>query len=236
MTTFVTWNCNMAFRKKRDQILRYDPDVLVIQECENPATRGDWSAFSDWVWVGENDDKGLGVFARNGITVELADDDVTESRYVVPVEVDGARNLLAVWAMNDETEPRKRYIGQVYTALRQYRDFVNLDTIVAGDFNWNVEWDESPKSPLCGNFEQTVKILNEIGLESVYHSRTGAEFGEDDDPTFFMHKKRVRNYHIGYIFVSEGVSESVREYTVGTYDKWIDASDHMPTIVRFDTR
>ena len=36
MTTLTTWNCNMAFRKKKDQILRYDPDVLVVQECENP--------------------------------------------------------------------------------------------------------------------------------------------------------------------------------------------------------
>jgi endonuclease/exonuclease/phosphatase (EEP) superfamily protein YafD len=151
------------------------------------------------------------------------------------VEVDGARDVLAVWAMDDETNPRKRYIGQVYTALQQYRSFVESSAIVAGDFNWNVQLDESPKSPLCGNFAQTVRILNEIGLESVYHSRAGVEFGEEDDPTFFMHKKRGRPYHIDYIFAPEGVTESVREYTVGTYDKWIDASDHMPAIVRFDT-
>ena len=236
MTTLVTWNANMAFRKKRDQVLEYDPDLSVIPECENPAKIGEWSEFSDWVWVGDNENKGLGVFARNGISLELADDDVNESQYVVPVEVDGARNLLAVWAMNDETVPRKRYIGQVYTGLRQYRDFVNSDTIVAGDFNWNVEWDESPKSPLVGDFRETVEILNERGMNSLYHRQRNAEFGNEDDPTFYMHKKRARPYHIDYIFAPESVTESVREYTVGTYEKWVDASDHMPAIVRFDTR
>ena len=36
MTTVVSWNCNMAFRKKYEKILRYDPDIVVVQECENP--------------------------------------------------------------------------------------------------------------------------------------------------------------------------------------------------------
>ncbi|WP_276299862.1 endonuclease/exonuclease/phosphatase family protein [Halorussus lipolyticus] len=234
MTALATWNCNMAFRKKRDQILRYDPDLLVIQECENPETKGDWSEFSDWVWVGENANKGLGVFARNGITLELTDDEKTESRYVIPVKVDGARDLLAVWAMNDETNPRKRYIGQVYTALEQYHEFVASGAIVAGDFNWNVIWDESPKSPLRGNFAETVELLNDLGLRSVYHHHTDAEFGDEEDPTFVMHKKREKSYHIDYIFAPEGAVTGMRNYSIGTYDDWIDASDHVPTVVEFE--
>lgn len=233
MTTLATWNCNMAFRKKNEQILRYDPDLLVIQECENPEAKGDWSAFSDWVWVGQNESKGLGVFTRNGINLDLADDETQESRYVLPVEVDGARDLLAVWAMNDETNPRKRYIGQVYTALQQYRDFVESETLVVGDFNWNVTWDESPKSPLCGNFAETVEILNDVGLKSGYHHQRDSEFGSEDDATFFMHKKQERPYHIDYVFAPSAVLDSIREYSVGTYEEWIDASDHVPSVVEF---
>lgn len=233
MTTLVTWNCNMAFRRKQDRILQYDPDLLVIQECENPATKGDWSEFSDWVWVGENENKGLGVFARNGVTLEPADDETQESRYIYPVEVDGAQNLLAVWAMNDETNPKKRYIGQVYTGLQQYREFVASNTIVAGDFNWNVIWDESPRSPLCGNFVETVKILNEIRLKSVYHHLEDAEFGDEDDATFFMHKKREKPYHIDYVFAPEEMLDSIQNYALGTYEEWNDVSDHVPTVVQF---
>ena len=34
----VTWNCNGAFRKKYSRLKIDDkyPDILVIQECENP--------------------------------------------------------------------------------------------------------------------------------------------------------------------------------------------------------
>lgn len=30
----ITWNCNMAFRKKDANILSYKPDLLIVPECE----------------------------------------------------------------------------------------------------------------------------------------------------------------------------------------------------------
>ncbi|HQD10259.1 MAG TPA: hypothetical protein PLQ65_11385, partial [Flavihumibacter sp.] len=32
----ITWNCNMAFRKKADLMLAQQPDILVVPECEHP--------------------------------------------------------------------------------------------------------------------------------------------------------------------------------------------------------
>ena len=32
-----TWNCNMAFRNKCEQLLSLAPDIAVIQECERPS-------------------------------------------------------------------------------------------------------------------------------------------------------------------------------------------------------
>ncbi|GAA0284389.1 hypothetical protein [Halobacterium noricense] len=46
-----------------------------------------------------------------------------------------------------------------------------------------------------------------------------------------MHKKEERPYHIDYAFVPRGLMESDVEVTVGGYDDWIDASDHMPLLV-----
>ena len=56
----------MAFRKKADLILRYDPDIVVIPECENlnklkfnTATKKP----TDMLWFGTNANKGLAVFS-----------------------------------------------------------------------------------------------------------------------------------------------------------------------------
>lgn len=43
-----TWNCNQAFREKQHQLLDLEPDIAVVPECENPAEKGNWSAFEDW--------------------------------------------------------------------------------------------------------------------------------------------------------------------------------------------
>lgn len=234
MTRIATWNCNMAFRKKKDRILEQGPDVLIIQECENPAVKGDWPEFSDWRWIGDTEHKGLGVFCRNGRTIDGTATEDSDSRYLLPVEIDGAKDVLGVWAMNDEDEPRRRYISQVYTGLQQYRDFLHSDAVVAGDFNWNIIWDESPKSTLYGDFAETVDVLNELGLVSSYHRISGSDFGEETEPTFFMHKKEEQTYHTGYLFANEEAVGSVDDFYIGSYEKWIDASDHMPIIIEFD--
>ena len=31
----IEWNCQGAFRKKNEQILTLNPDILVVPECEN---------------------------------------------------------------------------------------------------------------------------------------------------------------------------------------------------------
>lgn len=229
-----TWNCNMAFRRKKERLLTYDPDVLVVQECENPGRKGTWNEFSDWEWIGENDHKGLGTFCRNGIEMESIVTRGRESRYVLHVDLSNGRNVFGVWAMNDEADPRRRYIGQVYTGLKRYGDHVDSNSIVLGDFNWNVEWDESPNSPLYGDLSDTVEILEGNGLYSVYHSIYDTDFGAEEKPTFYMHKKEARPYHTDYVFASNETVESAADFWVGEYANWIEYSDHMPLVLDVD--
>lgn len=64
----ITWNCNGAFRKKSQLLDIYNPDILIIQECENP--QFSTKEFKNWVgenylWKGNNKNKGLGIFVRN---------------------------------------------------------------------------------------------------------------------------------------------------------------------------
>ncbi|RAK10302.1 hypothetical protein C8C77_10818 [Halanaerobium saccharolyticum] len=55
----------MALRKKKEYVLELDPDLLIVQECENPAKKGSWQEFSNYIWIGDNNNKGIGVFSRN---------------------------------------------------------------------------------------------------------------------------------------------------------------------------
>jgi hypothetical protein len=70
----ITWNCNMAFRKKAEFILALEPDILVIPECENldklkfnPTVK----LPNDSLWFGENANKGLGIFAYGNYKFHL---------------------------------------------------------------------------------------------------------------------------------------------------------------------
>ena len=59
----ITWNCNMAFRKKANHILAYKPDILVVPECEHPDKlkfSNDIPKPTDILWFGENKNKGAG--------------------------------------------------------------------------------------------------------------------------------------------------------------------------------
>jgi len=223
------WNCNQAFRRKQHQLLDLEPDVAVVPECENPEEKGDWSAWTDWEWTGDDPHKGLGVFTRNDITISDTTK-ISEADHFLHVETD-AVDVLAVWAMNDRENPRQRYIGQVHTVLETRPGLVDGGTVVAGDFNWNAMWDESPNSPLCGDLAGVRETLNENGLYSAYHAVCGDEFGEEAEATFHMHKKEERPYHIDYAFVPQRLMGPDVGVTVGRYDDWIDASDHMPLLV-----
>ena len=72
----INWNCNGAFRKKFESLDSMDADVLVIQECENPAESKD-KKYKDWasnyLWIGDSKNKGLGIFAKTSINIKALD-------------------------------------------------------------------------------------------------------------------------------------------------------------------
>ena len=63
----LTWNCNGAFRRKFAFIQSFESDIVIIQECENPEKSTDieyknWA--SNYLWIGDNKNRGLGIFAQ----------------------------------------------------------------------------------------------------------------------------------------------------------------------------
>jgi len=232
----------MAFRKKYKNILTYKPDILVVPECEHPENFKD-AFYSDVVWIGNNNKKGLGVFSFNNIKISLHKSYCEEYKYILPIEViinnKKSMNLIAIWAQNNKEDPKRRYIGNVWCALNYYKDLLKESIIIAGDFNWNVIWDNDKKYPLYGTLTDLINLLTTYNIYSTYHSvpdtifSINTTFGCEKDPTLFLLKKKEKSYHIDYIFTSKNLISNLESCLVGKYKDWISLSDHMPVIAEF---
>lgn len=226
----------MAFRKKYKQILSYEPDLLIVSECEHP-DKFDNKFYNDMLWVGDNRNKGLAVFSINNVEIVLHESYCKDYKYVLPVTVNDneAINLIAIWSQNNKEDPRKRYIGEVWRSLNYYKDLFRSPTIVAGDFNWNVIWDkEHLKYPLHGTFTDVVNLLKQFEIFSVYHTFTNVKFGSEKEPTLYFRKNKKTSYHIDYVFASRNLVNAVKLFSIGKYENWISLSDHMPLIAELD--
>lgn len=234
----VSWNCNMAFRKKASKISHFYPDLAIISECEAPA-KLNFSNLSiepkNKIWVGENLSKGIGVFAYSDLELSVHEFYDPQIKFVIPIQVSGKENfnLIVVWAMDNKENPPHRYIGQVWLGLQKYKHLLDGSVLITGDFNWNVIWDES--SNLAGNLTQIIKFLKSKGISSLYHQYFNEEFGHETQPTLYMYRKKEKPYHIDYCFGSGDFTKRLKLLEVGNYEFWHRWSDHTPIFCSFNT-
>ena len=225
----LTWNCNGALRRKLDKLSEFEADVMVIQECENPETTRDEN-YKSWaknhIWVGENKNKGLGVFVNQKTTIKKYRWSSAGLKYFIPCRINETFNLLGVWCCN---APTYGYIGQFWNYLQLHRK--KLDTcVLAGDFNSNVFWDRPMRS---WNHSDVVRELKGLNIESAYHLHHQEDQGKERTPTFFLYKNLAKSYHLDYIFASSNIHKTRKEISVGPPSQWIGMSDHMPVMLEF---
>jgi endonuclease/exonuclease/phosphatase family metal-dependent hydrolase len=140
-------------------------------------------------------------------------------------------NLVAVWSQNNKEDLRRRYIGEVWQSLNYYKDLLKSPAIVAGDFNWNVIWDEENlRYPLHGTLNDVINLLKQFEIFSMYHTFTNSKFGSEREPTLYFRKNRKTPYHIDYVFAPADTISNAKSFSIGKYEDWISLSDHMPLI------
>lgn len=233
----ITWNCNMAFRKKAAFILQYQPDILIIPECEHP----DKLIFpigtpkpTDIIWFGKNPNKGLAIFSYSSYKIKLHDNIHQDLQWIIPIILSNGHfefNLFAIWA-NNPTDPEGQYVTQVWKAIHHYSILLNdTKTILLGDFNSNKIWDKKRR---ISNHSNVVKILEEKGIFSTYHLHHKQEQGAEMDPTYYLYRHKDKPYHLDYCFASKDFIEKMVSVEIGKYDEWKKYSDHVPIIVSFD--
>jgi exonuclease III len=228
----VTWNCNCALRTKTAELDEFDADVIVAQECEDPARSSkeflEWAA--DYQWIGDNKHKGLGVFAKKSAVLQRLDWSDNGLQLFLPCRVNDKVNLVAVWTKRG-SRPAFRYIGQLWQYLQLHKDKMDsAPTIICGDFNSNSIWDRKRKT---GKHSDVVSELANIGIHSLYHDQTREKQGHECKPTMYMYRNIEKPYHIDYVFASEELMHSKNtEVEVGRPENWLNHSDHMPIMVK----
>ncbi|MEK7224460.1 MAG: endonuclease/exonuclease/phosphatase family protein [Bacteroidota bacterium] len=227
----------MAFRKKAGFILKQQPDIAIIPECEHP----DKLKFNpgtilpaDIFWQGENLNKGLGVFSYSNYKFQLLDLYNPCFRTIVPILVTGGKDdfiLFAIWANNPQDKGFE-YIGQVWKALNFYSDLLKREKIIlAGDFNSNTIWDKPRRE---GNHSTVVALLENKQIYSTYHKFYNQQQGQEKHNTLFMYRHPDKAYHIDYCFASTDFAEKIQKVKIGSHKKWCGLSDHTPLTVEFD--
>jgi exonuclease III len=232
----ITWNCNMAFRRKADLILSYLPDILVVPECECP----DKLLFpantlkpTDVLWFGKNNNKGLAIFSYSDYRFRVLENHNADLRMIIPIYVTNGRtdfNMFAIWANNPEDKDGQ-YVEQVWKAVLHYDSLIsNTKTILIGDFNSNTIWDRKSR---ISNHSDVVRLLENKGVHSTYHLHYKQTQGAEEHPTLYLYRHKNRPYHLDYCFVSADMAEKLESVEVGDFDFWAKYSDHVPVIVTF---
>lgn len=223
-----TWNCNGALRKKWSRLAELGADIYIVQECEDPVQTKD-RAYQAWagthVWVGPTMHKGIGVFAKAALSLRPVAVHMAPLELFLPCLVDDSWPLLAVWT-KQANSPNFAYIGQLWKFLQQHKNFLqHPEAMLIGDLNSNAIWDEWDR---WWNHSDVVRELAAIGLQSCYHQHFVEPHGGETKPTFFLHRKVEKAYHIDYGFA--GPSWAIKTVDVGSAADWLAHSDHAPVV------
>lgn len=227
----------MAFRKKAEFILAYNPDIAVISECENPEKLKFPKGIqlpTEILWYGTNHNKGLGVFSYSDYRFELLDCHNPNFKNILPIAVTGGKvdfTLFAVWANNPQDKDGA-YVTQVWKAINFYQDLIReTKTILIGDFNSNTIWDKPRRE---GNHSTVVDKLESKKIFSTYHKYYNQIQGKEEHPTLYMYRHENKPYHLDYCFASHDFIEILESVEVGNYQDWTLYSDHKPLIIKFN--
>ena len=258
----VSWNCTMALYNKCDDIQEFDADIYVIPECGNPAksTSSKYKKFAkNYIWIGEDKNKGLGIFAKKGVELKLIEDnnELAEDYRCVKNEKEFSIGKLAEKGKKIEDIPKEEYIQyrhfipvevngkfnllavwampkhveMIHDYYEANKDLFDENLVMCGDLNSSVLFDERGEHK-GKNFGMLIRKLKKHNLVPVYHSLNNKEkHGHESEATYFYKKKLNSRFHIDHVFSAPYITKKLE---IIDNVKWIKLSDHLPLVFEID--
>ncbi|WP_220728708.1 endonuclease/exonuclease/phosphatase family protein [Apilactobacillus xinyiensis] len=199
----ISWNCNGGFSDKFEQIIKQKADLYVIQEV-NTRLKNNWlenPLFPKNNYIYDlnsnkehSDKKGVLAFSFTKHKIERIDNFSTlRMRYYQYFTFDDFK-ILHIWT-------HKSYIEDLVSVvlLNQSKLFKDDKTLLIGDFNSNVIWNNKHEFRSHSDFNEIVKKQDYV---SGYHYINKQEFGKESDYTFRLHGYNSKTYYIDYAYAS----------------------------------
>ncbi len=223
----VSWNVCDGFRSKFGHLERLRPDVAILQEVRPDCLR--YAALHENShWIGDAGQKGMAIIGYNGW--QLSPLAAVAERWFMPVlaEKHGAAVIIvAVWV-----DSLQECVPPTLRALEQLRPVIaSRPAILAGDFNQSIALDR--KRGPGRRFADVLRVMQELGLESAWHSSRQEEHGKETSATLYWQWNQAKPFHIDFAFAS--ASLNVESATLGTFDQYVGGkiSDHVPLVVDY---
>ena len=204
----VSWNCNRAFRNKYKYILEYSPDIMVIQESEQPDKFDDCilDLYPNRVWHGDNPNMGVLVLSKEEYQISIKSEHNSDHKFIIPVDVRGQQSftLFAVWAQKSKGIS---YSQHVLAALVEYEILFNQECILIGDFNSSSIWDKKQSD---SKHSQIVEFLEKNQIKSSYHVSANENMGEESLNTHALYRNSQKMYNLDYCFASQALLKTMK--------------------------
>ena len=229
----VSWNCcwqKEGFtEEKRNEILKLNPDILIVQECK----QDDWEKLNysskKGHWYGDGKEAqgdpekslGIGIFCNNNYSVDCSlfhGKDLSNMRYAIPYIIkknnEEILTVFSVWAKSGY----KNYHVPVLNSLKYYYEKTNSPIVLVGDLNTGSQYGNKENSKFYENIKKELK--EKYLLENCAFKQEWLPTYKNDKNEFFLDD---------HCFFE--LSQCVLSFNIEDWSHWTKYSDHIPIII-----
>jgi exonuclease III len=233
----VSWNCcwqKAGFTdEKRNEILKLNPDILIVQECK----KDDWLKLGytdrNGHWHGDgkesqgdpNKNLGIGIYCNEKYSIDCSlfeGQDLSNMRYALPYIIkyqdEEILTLFSVWAKSGY----EYYHVPILNSLEYFYEKTNSPIVLIGDFNTRSQYKNKDN-------EQNYEFIK-VKFETKYYLRNSAFFWQEWLPTYYVEEKG--NFELfldDHCFLEAPFK--VLSFGIGDWRHWCIYSNHMPLII-----